>query len=70
MWLAIGIIGGFVFADTILLWVLLYRIRAAEAFLMIISGVVLQAFSVDDLVSYIKSKGDHPAGKQLPKDDS
>lgn len=68
MWVAIGVLAGVVFTDTILLWVLLWRLRAAEAFLMIISGVVLQSYSVSDLVDYLKSRTDHPAGKQLPEE--
>jgi hypothetical protein len=68
MWVAIGVIGGVLFTDTILLWVLLYRLRAAEQFLMIISGVVLQSASMDALAEYIKSRGNHPAGKQLPNE--
>lgn len=68
MWVAIGVIGGVVFTDTILLWILLYRLRAAEQFLMILSGVVLQSATMDALTEYLKSRGNHPAGKKLPEE--
>jgi len=69
MWTAIGIIGGVTFTNMILGWVLLYRLRGAESFLMILSGVVLHSYGVDALKEYLRSRKDHPAGKQLPEED-
>lgn len=69
MW-TIVVIGVVTFANTIILWSTLYRIRNAEAFLMILSGVVLQSYDVDILAEYLKSRSSHPAGKRLPEERS
>lgn len=67
MWITIGILAGIVFLNTMLLWVLYYRMRAAEAFLMVMSAVVLGGHDQDEIRDYIKSQIDHPAGRKLPK---
>jgi hypothetical protein len=69
VWTIIGVLAGIQFASIILLWILTYRIRGAEAFLMILSGVVLQSYGVEELKEYLKSRRDHPAGKQIPEQD-
>ena len=60
MWTAIGILGGVVFTDTLLLWILLFRLRWAESMI-----VLLGTAQADEFVHYLKSRGDHPAGKKL-----
>jgi hypothetical protein len=67
MWIWIVVFAAIQFSTIILVWILAYRIRAAEAFLMILSGVVLQSYGVNELKEYLKSRGDHPAGKRLPE---
>lgn len=64
MQLAIALIGVLAFTELLLIWVLYYRMRAAESFLMILSGVVLHEQAMENLTNYIKSRSDHPAGKR------
>ena len=65
MWVVIGILGGVVFTDTALLWILLYRLRWAETFLMVISSVILGNAQTEELTQYLRSRFDHPAGKKI-----
>ena len=63
MWIAIGILGAIVMMDTLLLWILMFRLRWAESMI-----VILGTAQSDEFVHYLKSRGDHPAGKKLHND--
>ena len=60
MWIAIGILGGFVFMDTLLIWILMFRLRWAEAMI-----VMLSTAQSEEIIDYLKSRTHHPAGKKL-----
>ena len=60
MWVAIGILGGVVFADTMVLWILMFRLRWAEAMI-----VMLGTAQSEEIVHYLKSRSHHPAGKKI-----
>jgi hypothetical protein len=64
MWWAIGIIGGALFTQWVLVLILLARIRGAEDFVMILSSVVIGQATQEMMAEYVKSRTHHPAGKK------
>jgi hypothetical protein len=64
MWIAIGIIGAASLINFALLLLALGRLHEAEMFMVIISGFIVGQETNAELIAYLKSRSDHPAGKK------
>ena len=64
MWIAIGIIGGMAIINTVTILFVLLRLREAELFLIVMSGVLMGRETNAEMIAYLKSRNDHPAGKK------
>jgi hypothetical protein len=62
MWVAIGIIGAATLINISQTAFMVLRVREVELFLIVMSGAITG--SNDELAAYLKSRGNHPAGKK------
>jgi len=70
MWIVIGVIGAGTLINYALTLFMLYRMRDLEIFMVIMSGVIVGGQTSAELAAYLKSRSDHPAGKnreRLPR---
>jgi hypothetical protein len=63
VWIAIGIIGAVSLANFFLLLICLGRTSELESFMVILSGIVIGSETNAQLIDYLRTRGDHPAGK-------
>lgn len=64
MWIAIGAIGGMVLISWVITLFALLRVRELEYFVIVLSGVIMGRETNAEIVAYLKSRGNHPAGKK------
>jgi hypothetical protein len=64
MWIAIGIIGAGWLINFAVTLLVLARLHEAEMFLIVMSGVIMGRETNEEIIAYLKSRSDHPAGKK------
>lgn len=64
MWIAVGALGGAVVINWVLLLFTLLRVREVETIIMIVSSILIGGPANDEVIAYLKARGDHPAGKK------